>query len=197
MVKVFWSLDARLAYERHFPAIDWLASYSLYEDAVDAHLGAQLGDDALAARRLGMRLLEEENELKEIVRLVGLEALSPQQRLTLRTARAIREDFLHQNAFVPEDSYTSFAKQYALLRLVVHLYEAARAALDEGVGLDDLLGLPVWAEVARAKYVPEDELERFEALRSEVTTAVASLRRADVPGGDGVAVAVQIPGEQP
>ncbi len=189
VVKVFWSLDARLAYERHFPAIDWLASYSLYEEAVDARLGAQLGEDALADRRLAMRVLEEENELKEIVRLVGLEALSPRQRLTLRAARAIREDFLHQNAFVPEDSYTSLAKQYALLRAIVRLYASAREALDEGAALDDVLQLPVWHEIARARLIPEDEPERLTRLRESAVQAVAGLRRPAEPSTNGRAVA--------
>jgi V/A-type H+-transporting ATPase subunit A len=126
-----------------------------------------------------MRLLEEENELREIVRLVGLESLSPQQRLVLRTAQSIREDFLHQNAFHEEDTYTSLHKQYALLRVILHLYEATGPALDEGAALDDVLGLPVWERIARARYIPEDELDRYDALLNEATEALAALHPSD------------------
>lgn len=180
VAKVFWSLDARLAYERHFPAIDWLASYSLYEKTLDAYLREHFGDQPIADRRLAMRLLEEENELKEIVRLVGLESLSPQQRLVLRTAQSVREDFLHQNAFHEEDTYTSLRKQYALLRVILHLYEAAGPILDDdGAVLDDMLGLPAWERIARARYIPEDELDHYDALLDEITEALAALHPSD------------------
>ncbi len=177
VVKVFWSLDARLAYERHFPAIDWLASYSLYDTTLDAYIRKQFGEEPIADRMLAMRLLEEENELKEIVRLVGLESLSPQQRLTMRTAQSIREDFLHQNAFHKEDTFTSLRKQYALLRLIIHMHEVAGKALEDGVAIQDVLDLPVWENIARAKYIPEAELESYDALVLEVSEAIAPLKR--------------------
>lgn len=180
VVKVFWSLDARLAYERHFPAIDWLASYSLYEGTVDRYIQQESGRQPIEDRALAMRLLEEENELKEIVRLVGLESLSAQQRLVMRAARCIREDFLHQNAFIQEDSFTSLQKQYRLLRVIVHLYELSKTALEDGVALDEILRLPVWEHIARAKLIPEDELNQYDSLLEKVSSAVKNLGRNPV-----------------
>jgi V/A-type H+/Na+-transporting ATPase subunit A len=184
VVKVFWSLDARLAYERHFPAIHWLHSYSLYEHTADSYLRVAHGEQPVLDRNLAMRLLEEEDELTEIVRLVGVESLSPLQRLNMRTAQAVREDFLHQNAFIPEDSFTSFTKQTLLLRGIIHLYDVAREALEAGVKLDDILALPAWERLAEARYFAEDD-GSFASLRNETTNDVARLKRPADEGRDG------------
>src|SRR5690606_21699219 len=133
VVKVFWGLDASLAYRRHFPAINWLNSYSLYEDRLDEYYRKEVGEEWLALRNGAMRLLQEEAELEEIVRLVGIDALSDRDQLVLEVARSIREDFLHQNAFHEVDTYTSLTKQYKMLRLVMAFYDVGQRLLREGV----------------------------------------------------------------
>lgn len=174
-VKVFWGLDSRLAYERHFPAIDWLSSYSLYESAADSYLRDRFGDQPVDDRVLAMRLLEEENELMEIVRLVGIESLTPLQRVSIRTAQAVREDFLHQNAFVDEDSYTSLKKQTQLLRLIIHIYERSVEALENGVSFQDLIELTSWERLSDARYLQDDDMDSFELLRNEATNEISVL----------------------
>ena len=164
IVKVFWGLDASLADRRHFPAINWLRSYSLYLDRIDPWLRANVGEDWPEMRGEAMRILQKEDELQEIVRLVGVDALSREDRMTLETAKSIREDFLHQNAFDDIDTYTSMAKQYRMLKLILAFNQAAQAALTAGAELEPLLKLEVREEIARAKYTPEDELAAFDAL---------------------------------
>jgi V/A-type H+/Na+-transporting ATPase subunit A len=186
VVKVFWSLEARLAYERHFPAIDWLGSYSLYDTSLEGYLTENFGNQPATDRRLAMRLLEEESELNEIVRLVGLESLSPRQRLVMRTARAIREDFLHQNAFHEEDTYTSLAKQCRMLRAIMHLHEVAQASLDAGATVDDVLSLKAWDRVAGARYLTEKEMDRFDDMVREISDEVTAARQA-LPATNGKA----------
>jgi V/A-type H+-transporting ATPase subunit A len=180
VVKVFWSLDDRLAYERHFPAINWLTSYSLYERTIDEHIEKSFGEQPIKDRNLAMRLLEEEDELKEIVRLVGIESLSSEQRLILRTAQSIREDFLHQIAFHEIDTYTSLKKQFLLLRVVMHFYEAARSAIQEGVDPEDIFRLPILEDIARAKYYSENELDRYERLNNDIDGAMKELNEKPV-----------------
>jgi V/A-type H+-transporting ATPase subunit A len=177
VVKVFWGLDDTLAYERHFPAINWLNSYSLYESTLDDYISENYDPQPVADRNLAMQLLEEEEELKEIVRLVGLESLSPKQRLIMRGARIVREDFLHQVAFHEVDTFSSIKKQYRLLRVVIHFYEEAMKAVTEGVELDEITELPVLEEIARAKYIAEEELDRFDDLLEEISRQMASLKR--------------------
>lgn len=183
VVKVFWGLDANLAYRRHFPAINWLLSYSLYLEQVDAFLREKYGDEAVGLRQDAMTLLQEEASLEEIVRLVGVDALSKQDRLTLEAARSIREDFLHQNAFHEVDTYTSLDKQIRLLDVVLAWYRASREALAEGADLDRLLRLPVREAIARARYLPENDAEAFARLRAEIDAQVAEVRE----GGEAVA----------
>ncbi|MBT9155827.1 MAG: V-type sodium ATPase catalytic subunit A [Firmicutes bacterium] len=168
IVKVFWGLDARLAESRHFPAINWLLSYSLYAERLDEFFAANAGKDWPIYRRDAMRLLQKESELEEIVRLVGIDALSPADRLALETAKSIREDFLHQNAFHEVDTYTSLPKQYRLMRLILTFYKEAQAAMERGMLLDRLLELPVRVEIARAKYLPESEIDRFDAIEARI-----------------------------
>jgi len=166
VVKVFWSLKAELAYARHFPAIDWLTSYSFYQQYLkgcfqDAEQGQQM--EALSAT--AMSLLQQEAELREIVRLVGAEALSPRERLALETARSIREDFLHQNAFHEVDTYTSMVKQYEMLKNVLHFHQRALEAIETAVETADIFKLPVRQEIARAKYIPEDNIRKIAQIR--------------------------------
>lgn len=174
IVKVFWGLDASLADRRHFPAINWLRSYSLYLDRIDPWLREQVGDDWPVMRAEAMRILQKEDELQEIVRLVGVDALSRDDRMILETAKSIREDFLHQNAFDDIDTYTSMAKQYRLLKLILDFQHQAQAALDRGASLDRLLALSVREEIARAKYIPEDKTEAFDALAAKIGDQITS-----------------------
>ena len=153
IVKVFWSLDSDLAYKRHFPAINWLTSYSLYVDT-------QVSDRWTDLRAQIMRLLQEEAELNEIVQLVGMDALSAPDRLKLEAARSIREDFLHQNAFHETDTYTSLNKQYRMMDLILDYYRKAGKALENGVPIEALVALPVRENIGRFKYVEEADVDR-------------------------------------
>jgi V/A-type H+-transporting ATPase subunit A len=168
VVKVFWGLDSTLAYRRHFPAINWLNSYSLYEDRLDEYYRREVGDEWLILRNRAMRLLQEEAELEEIVRLVGVDALSDRDQLVLEAARSIREDYLHQDAFHEVDTYTSLTKQYKLLRLVMAFYDAGQRLLQEGVSLAKIRDLPIREEIGRAKYLPEDRLDEIDRLYNEL-----------------------------
>jgi V/A-type H+-transporting ATPase subunit A len=167
VVKVFWSLKGELAYQRHFPAIDWLTSYSFYKQYLrECFEDKEQGEEMERLAVQAMSLLEQEAELLEIVRLVGAEALSPQDRLALETARSIREDFLHQNAFHNVDTFTSMNKQYEMLKTVLHFHKQALTAIDAGVETADIFKLPVREEIARAKYIPETA-EQLEKMNEE------------------------------
>jgi V/A-type H+-transporting ATPase subunit A len=168
VVKCFWSLEDWLAYERHFPAINWLTSYSLYLDTLSDYYREHVSEDFVELRTDAMALLQTESELKEVARLVGEESLGPGDRLTLLTARSIREDFLHQNAFHPVDTYASFAKQYKMLRNIMTLHKTCEAALERGVTFDELAALPVRQEIARARYVEEDNLAQLDAILEKI-----------------------------
>lgn len=157
VVKVFWALDDRLANMRHFPAINWLLSYSLYTENIKKYLGSQVAEDFVSLRQEAMLLLEEESELQEIARLVGVESLSSRERLILESARSIREDFLHQNAYHPQDTYTSMRKQYLMLRAILHFHHQGLRALEDGRSLESIIALPVREKISQIKYVPEDE----------------------------------------
>ncbi|NLU42947.1 MAG: V-type ATP synthase subunit A [Firmicutes bacterium] len=183
IVKVFWGLDASLAYRRHFPAINWLISYSLYTDRLKAFYDENLGEEFTSLRARAMRLLQQEAELEEIVRLVGLDALSQEDRLTMETARSIREDFLHQNAFHEIDTYTSLKKQILMLKLILEFHNQASAAIAGGVLLDSILALPVRERIARAKYIEETSLERFGDIVNEIRQAVNGLVREGAEAG--------------
>ncbi|MEA4883533.1 MAG: V-type ATP synthase subunit A [Clostridia bacterium] len=184
VVKVFWSLDANLAYSRHFPAIDWLTSYSLYLDRIDQNLRARLGGEFMEMRTEAMKILQEESELGEIVRLVGVDALSVRDRITMETARSIREDFLHQNAFDEVDTYTSLEKQGAMIRVILAFDHASRRAVEAGASLDDLLKLPIRSRVGRMKYVEESKLGEIQAMVEEIRSQVGAVSDH---GGEGVA----------
>lgn len=184
IVKVFWSLDAPLAYARHFPAIHWLLSYSLYLDNIDDYLRQHLGDEWIEMRTDSMRLLQEESELQEIVRLVGVDSLSNRERLVLETARSIREDFLLQNAFHDIDTYCSLEKQKLMMRLIMTFHEEALKALEKEADLDKLFALPVRERIARAKYTPEQELGEFDDIMAEIVAQIAGVTAV---GGEDVA----------
>ena len=181
VVKVFWSLKGELAYQRHFPAIDWLTSYSFYKQYLrecfeDKEQGLEMEELTTQA----MSLLEQEAELLEIVRLVGAEALSPQDRLALETSRSIREDFLHQNAFHEVDTYTSMDKQYEMLKTVLHFHKQALTAIETGVETADIFKLPVREEIARAKYIPHEFVTKVAEIRDDIDQHIKQLHPSRV-----------------
>ena len=176
IVKVFWGLDSSLAYARHFPAINWLTSYSLYVDNFRAWYNEQFGEKFMANRDKAMHILQEEAELQEIVRLVGQDSLSPADRLTLETAKMIREDFLQQNAFVDEDAYSSYAKQFRLLDMVLQYDVICRAALPQGADVNALFNIPARERIGRAKMVPPDEVDTtYDDIIEEMKREVAEI----------------------
>ena len=159
IVKVFWGLDASLAYKRHFPAINWLKSYSLYLDDMEKWFNGQVAEDWMEGRQKMMTLLQEEAELEEIVKMVGMDALSPSDRLKMEAARSIREDFLHQNSFHEVDTYTSLKKQLLMMRLVLAYYDKSVEALKNGAGVQGLIKMPVREQIGRYKYTLEENLD--------------------------------------
>ncbi len=176
IVKVFWGLSAQLAYKRHFPAIDWLTSYSLYLDRLTGWFDTNVSHEWVVLRQKTMQLLQEEAELEEIVRLVGVDALSLKDRLKLETARSIREDYLHQNAFHDTDTYTSLNKQYGILKLILLWGELGEKALAAGALLSKITTLPVREEIGRAKYVAEkDTAEKFSAITQNLENQMNAL----------------------
>lgn len=177
VVKVFWSLEANLAYARHFPAISWLRSYSLYVDSIASSLREAIGPKFLEDSKEAMRLLQEESDLAEIVRLIGIDALSPNERLIMEAARSIREDFLHQNAFHEIDTYASLDKQARMLSLVLRYYRESKKALDQGAPLDGLVELSVREKIARARYMKEEEREKITRIEDEISSEIASLKK--------------------
>jgi len=181
IVKVFWGLDSSLAYRRHFPAINWLNSYSLYIDKLENWFSNNVAGDWDKLRKDAMRVLQEEAELEEIVRLVGVDALSPVNRVTLEAARSIREDYLHQNAFHNVDTYTSLNKQYRMLRLVMGYYYFGIKAAEQGAPLDKLLNLPVREKIGRAKYIEEKDVDiMFMELEKELKQQIDQLLPKEV-----------------
>ena len=184
VVKVFWSLQGRLAYQRHFPAIDWLTSYSFYKQYLkdcfeDTEKGQEMDDMIVEA----MGLLEQEANLLEIVRLVGAEALSPADRLSLETSKSIREDFLHQNAFHKVDTFTSMEKQYEMLKTILHFHKQAIEAIGAGVDTAQIFKLEVREEIARAKYIPQEEMAaKIAQIREMIDEQTKNLAGSAVGG---------------
>ncbi|HFE9684827.1 V-type ATP synthase subunit A [Clostridium perfringens] len=175
IVKVFWGLDAQLAYKRHFPSINWLTSYSLYLEKMGEWMDAHVSDDWSALRTEAMALLQEEANLEEIVRLVGMDALSEGDRLKLEVAKSIREDYLQQNAFHENDTYTSLNKQYKMLNLILSFKHEAEKALEAGVYLDKVLKLPVRDRIARSKYISEEEISKMDDILVELKSEMNKL----------------------
>jgi V/A-type H+-transporting ATPase subunit A len=168
-------LKAELAYARHFPAIDWLTSYSLYPDNVKDYMKNEVAEDFLEIEQEAMKLLEEEDELQEMVRLVGEDALSSRERRLLITARIIREDFLHQNAFHKVDTYTSIEKQYVMLKNIITLHKEAEK---HEAKPEELENLDILEEIARMKFVEEKEMEKLKNLQSKIKEALSNIATA-------------------
>ena len=170
IVKVFWGLDSSLAYKRHFPAINWLNSYSLYLDTVSDWFKENVAEDWMELRARFMLLLQEEAELDEIVKMVGMDALSAGDRMKLEAARSIREDYLHQNAFHEVDTYTPMRKQYLMMKLILEYYDECNIALNKGADIEVLSTLPVHEEIGRFKYTADSEIETAFSRISAVIT---------------------------
>lgn len=181
IVKVFWGLSASLAYKRHFPAIDWMVSYSLYADSISDWYAENVAPDYNSLRLFVNTVLQEEAELEEIVRLIGMDALSDKDRLVMEVAKIIREDYLHQNAFHEIDTYASLNKQYKMLKLIKAFYDEALTAVQNYADLDDILSLDCKERIGRAKYIEESNLAQFDEILRQISTEI----RASTHGEDG------------
>ncbi len=179
IVKVFWGLSASLAYKRHFPAIDWIGSYSLYLDKMADWYDENVNTEWANYRDKAMKILQEEAELDEIVRLVGVDALSYEDRLTMETAKSIREDYLHQDAFNDVDTYASMEKQYRMLKLILECDKVSREMLALDVDLEDILAIPARESIGRCKYIPESQMSRFEQLEKQMRQELQDLANID------------------
>ena len=181
IVKVFWGLDANLAYKRHFPAINWLTSYSLYTDQLSAWYSENAAPDFMELRGKLMALLQDESELQEIVNLVGMDALSAPDRLKLESARSIREDYLHQNAFDATDTYTSLKKQVLMMRAILSYYDKAMETLNKGADIEMLVNIPVRERIGRFKYTAENQIDgEFDSIEAQLDSELADvLKRSD------------------
>jgi V/A-type H+-transporting ATPase subunit A len=177
VVKVFWSLEDQLAFERHFPAIGWLSSYSLYHENLADYFIDEVEERWEEMRKHAMLLLQKESELKELVRLVGVDSLSDQDRIILETTKSIREDFLHQSAFDQEDAYTRLSKQNRMLGVILELHDACLRAAEKNVPLEPLFSLPVREKITRMRYVPEDESGIFDEIHKDIETGITGLSK--------------------
>lgn len=177
IVKVFWSLDSNLAYRRHFPAVNWLTSYSLYLDGMEQWFSENTPDgDWMKLRTRMMALLQDESKLDEMVKLVGMDALSAPDRLKMEAARSIREDFLHQDAFNDVDTYTSLNKQHLMMKLVLDFYDVCADALKQGANINKLVNIPVRERIGRFKYTPEDKIEKeYDSILGDLTSEVSDV----------------------
>lgn len=173
VAKVFWGLDDKLANARHFPAINWLLSYSLYHDNLEAFLKNSISEEFISLRKEAMRLLEEEAGLLEIARLVGIESLTFFDRLILEVAKSIREDFLHQHAFHEIDTYTSLLKQFRMLKIIMEFYALSKEKLKEGMEFEKIVKLPVRERISRLKYIEENRLQEFDKVEKELRSSYA------------------------
>ena len=193
VVKVFWALEDQLAFERHFPAIGWLTSYSLYHETLREYFQDEVEEEWEDLRTSAIELLQKEADLKELVRLVGVDSLSDHDRLVLETTKSIREDFLHQSAFDPDDEYTRLSKQYAMLNNIMELHELCGQAIEKGVEIEELIELEIRQAIARMRHISEDNLEEFdnmsEKMKSEINSLISSSPEsdeiADVLGEEG------------
>lgn len=178
IVKVFWGLSSSLAYKRHFPAIDWLVSYSLYADRLGEWFKNNVAPDYVELRAFAMKILQEEANLDEIVRLVGMDALSYKDRMTMETAKMIREDYLHQNAFHETDTYTSLEKQHKMLKLIHEFYVLGNVAVENYAELDDILSSKAKEFIGRAKYVPESEISSLDKALADMKAEFKKIAEA-------------------
>lgn len=182
VVKVFWSLEDKLAFQRHFPAINWLRSYSLYEHEMDSFLEREVNPEFPALKRDAMMILGKESELEEIVRLVGIESLSPPDRLVMKTAKIIRQDFLHQNAFHEADTYTGIRNQYLILDCILFLHRILEKALEGGMHITEIERLEVEDDIARVKYLKDGLQKRIEEIRTAIESEIGEKRRSSGGG---------------
>lgn len=181
VVKVFWSLQSRLAQQRHFPAIDWLTSYSFYKQYLKESFDSkEMAEEMEQMIIKAMNLLEQESNLQEIVRLVGAEALSPKDKLSLEVSRSIREDYLHQNAFHKVDTFTNLVKQYEMLKTILHFQDSALEAINRGVDTADIFKLEIRDDIARAKYIAEENLDQIPQIREKIDKQMSELQAAAV-----------------
>ena len=177
IVKVFWGLDYDLSYQRHFPAINWLSSYSLYQDKMDKYIDSEVDEDFSKNRKRSMSLLQQESGLQEVVRLVGRDALSDDDKLKLDVTKSIREDYLQQNAFHDVDTYCSLKKQDKMLETILYNYDKSLEALSNGVELEDIEKLPVRERITRLKLISEDDIDQINEIRSEIDKQIDELIR--------------------
>lgn len=180
VVKVFWGLEDKLAYQRHFPSINWLQSYSLYMEEAEVYWTDNIDPEFKVLRAEAMAILQRESELSEIVRLVGVEALSLGERILMETARSIREDFLQQNAYHEVDTFTSLKKQFLMLKAIMHFHHKALEAVKAGVSTKDILEAPVREKIARAKFLPEEEIGKL----TELIESIEAQFKMAVKGGE-------------
>ncbi|MDO4987914.1 MAG: V-type ATP synthase subunit A [Synergistes sp.] len=178
VTKVFWGLDAQLAYQRHFPAINWLNSYSLYAQKLGEYWDGFYDGEWSAYRTEAMALLEDEDKLKEIVRLVGIDALSKEERMVLETSKSIREDFLHQNSFHEIDTYASMDKQFKMMRNILVFHHLGMKALAQGTPLRSVIDLPIRDEIARMRYIEESEIAALDTLETKIKSELGKLLSA-------------------
>ena len=187
IVKVFWGLDASLAYKRHFPAVNWLTSYSLYADTLSDWFDKNIDSEWSTLRTRMLEILQKESELEEIIRLVGMDALSAEDRLTIETARSIREDYLHQNAFHDVDTFTSLKKQFFMIKMIFSYYELGRLAVSKGADIDEILGFGVSDGIGRFKYTEESEAEKeFEKISKNIEEQMKKLEGGGPLIGKGI-----------
>jgi len=175
VVKVFWSLEDKLAFQRHFPAISWLRSYSLYDEAINEYTAKNVDPNFPIMKKQAMSILEKEAELEEIVRLIGVESLSGPDRMIMKTARQIRQDFLHQNAFDDVDTYTTIEKQFFMLEPILYLYERIIALMKDGVSFQHFDLMDIDEEIARMKYIPENEIDKIKSLKSKIDAEIGNM----------------------
>jgi len=175
VAKVFWGLDATLAYQRHFPAINWLLSYSLYTEKLDEFWDVKFDDEWSPIRIEAMTLLEDEDKLREIVRLVGVDALSKEERMVLETAKSLREDFLHQNAFHEIDTYASMEKQFKMLKTILAFHHISMDALKKGASMNEVFNLPVREAIARMRYLEEKDIGKIDDIEDQIKNEVAGV----------------------
>lgn len=177
VVKVFWGLDYKLAHARHFPAINWLMSYSLYIDSLTEYFVREVAEDFVKLREQALALLSKEDSLEEIVRLVGLEALSTQEQLVLFVSKSIREDFLYQSAFDPVDQYSTLKKQYYIIKLALSIYQHGREMLEQGISIEEIKNMPVFEDISKIRLVPEDRIAKeYDKIKNKIEEAVKSLK---------------------
>lgn len=192
VVKVFWSLEDQLAFERHFPAIGWLSSYSLYHENLADYFRNEINEGWDKLRTEAISLLQKESELKELVRLVGKDSLSDHDQLILETAKSIREDFLHQSAFDPDDAYTKLEKQFRMLKVIMDLHVQCGRAVERGAALSDLVKLSVRQKISRMRHIKEEELDQFDAIAGEIESQIKGLHSGK---GDGFEETAESDGE--